>query len=104
MKEFLCKLESDPESSALGALLSQRERLTAHTSHESPAVKENTALLSSFEVCSMELLIWAALFDTMCSMFFQVFKSLSVSSNHLELLRNFPQNFRFIVLQHSPDK
>ena len=51
MKEFLCKLQSDPETSALGALLCQRERLTAHTFHDPPAVEENTALLSTFEVC-----------------------------------------------------
>lgn len=102
MNEFICRLQSDLDSSALGALLSQRERLTAHTSHESPAVKENTALLASFEVCSRVAALGCT--DTVCSMLLQVFKSLSVASNHLELLKNFPANFRFIVLQHSPDK
>lgn len=50
MKDFLCKLQNDPDSSALAALLCQREALAAHLSCDAPAVEENTALLGSFEV------------------------------------------------------
>lgn len=29
---------------------------------------------------------------------------LTVSENHLDLLKQFPHHFRFIILQHSPDR
>jgi len=29
---------------------------------------------------------------------------LSILPNHLDLLKDFPPNFVFVVLQHSPDK
>ena len=33
----------------------------------------------------------------------QFYRRLLISENHLELLKNFPANFRFIVFQHSID-
>lgn len=50
MSRFLRRLQSDPKSSQLGALFCQRDHLSEHTSHESPAIQTNSTLLSYFEV------------------------------------------------------
>lgn len=50
MTQFLRRLQDNPNSSKLGALLYQREQLLRDTSLESLAIKTNAALLSSFEV------------------------------------------------------
>ena len=99
MLHFLRKLQSSPDTSTLGALLCQREELAAHASYESPIMESNNTLLSSFVVC----ITFLSNFFAICSYFLQAFKSLSVTTNHLELLRSFPSYFRFVVLQHSPD-
>ncbi len=36
--------------------------------------------------------------------FVQAYKMLTVSDNHFDLLKRFPSHFRFLVLQHSPDR
>ena len=35
---------------------------------------------------------------------FQVFRRLQITENHLEIIKMFPANFRFILLQHSLDR
>ena len=52
MSWFLHELQYNPDTSQLGALLSQREQLYAHTPHNSPAIQTNTTLLNSYEVYS----------------------------------------------------
>lgn len=37
-------------------------------------------------------------------LYFQAWKRLVVQPNHLEILKEFPPNFNFIILQHSPDR
>lgn len=34
----------------------------------------------------------------------QAYRMLHVTENHMELLKQFPSHFRFVVLQHSPDR
>ena len=50
MTRFLGDLMCDPQSSQLGALLRQREKLIEFGSSESPEIKANTSHLSKFEV------------------------------------------------------
>lgn len=100
MTEFLHRLQDNPRFSQLGALLCQRDRLDSHTSHESPAFNANTTFLNSYEV-SFWPRYTALQTDMVICM--QVFRNLSVAVNHLDLLRFFPSNFRFIILQHNPD-
>ena len=33
----------------------------------------------------------------------QAWKRLKVSNQHLDMLKDFPPNFNFLILQHSPD-
>ena len=40
----------------------------------------------------------------MYSVYMQCWQRLQVNADHLDLLRNFPPHFRFLMLQHSEDK
>lgn len=35
---------------------------------------------------------------------FQAWRRLQVTSQHMELVKEFPSNFTFIIMQHSPDR
>ncbi|XP_064381874.1 cilia- and flagella-associated protein 46-like [Halichondria panicea] len=77
MEKLLRQILADPSCSKLGALLEQNQHLT---SSQSPS-QHNIQELQAFEA----------------------YKMLTVSDNHLDLLKRFPSHFRFLVLQHSPD-
>lgn len=95
---FLEELQSEPQYSEMAALLRQKERLDKQSTPNSPAIKTNATLLNNYEVESFQVCF-------KCKVdFMQVYLSLSVVRNHLELIKSFPSNFRFISLQHSPDR
>ncbi|XP_035825239.1 cilia- and flagella-associated protein 46 [Aplysia californica] len=87
MKGVLVKSQPDPMTSKLAALLHQR----AHMLHS-----DVTTNLSGSGVFK----------DTITALHtdWQAWKRLGISPNHLDLLKEFPSNYNFIVLQHSPDK
>ncbi|KAK7109057.1 hypothetical protein V1264_013170 [Littorina saxatilis] len=87
LQDLLLKAQKDPMTSRLAALLHQREgmlrdNLTTNLSHST---------LFSTVTHSLEK-DW------------QAWKLLELLPNHLDLLKEFPSNFNFVILQHSPNK
>ncbi|XP_071090002.1 cilia- and flagella-associated protein 46-like [Haliotis cracherodii] len=87
MQSILYRSQLDPVTSRLAALLHQRQNLLSSDIKTNLA---NSPLMESLEA-SLEQ-DW------------QAWKRIEVLPNHLELLKEFPPNFNFVVLQHSPDK
>lgn len=83
-QDFLLKAQPDPASSQFASLLHQELWLMK----KSPHLKTS----SLYEWVSSNLGNFTA------------WKRLSVPSNSLDLLKDFPPNFNFAILQHSPDK
>lgn len=53
---------------------------------------------------SVSVLKWPIIFQLIIAFCLQAWRRLEVVGNHLELLKSFPSHFRFIVLQHSPNR
>ncbi|KAL3864704.1 hypothetical protein ACJMK2_006363 [Sinanodonta woodiana] len=87
LENLLRKAQLDPMQSKLAALLNQQAQLLSRD------VKYNTAngniMSSIYTVFDQEWQAW---------------KRMEVLPQHLDLVKEFPNNFNFIILQHSPDK
>ena len=98
LKKVLITIHSDQSTSQLAALLEQQDRFSEVK--VGPALQANTDKLKDYEVCKLAMLLATSVSVSV----FQVFRRLQVAENHLELLKMFPANFRFILLQHSLDR
>ncbi|XP_041368336.1 cilia- and flagella-associated protein 46-like isoform X2 [Gigantopelta aegis] len=87
LEKILHTSQPDPTTSKLAALLRQRYNLQLHDI--------STNLSNSPLMASIQAALQA---DWQC------WKRLEVMPNHIDLLREFPPNFNFVILQHSPDK
>lgn len=98
--QLLCRVQSDPSESKLAALLQQYSELS-QSSISSPLLETTTAELNTYMVMYVNSSIPFVNVFAFC---LQCWKRLQVSVEHLDLLKNFPPHFRFLVLQHSEDK
>ncbi|XP_069140158.1 cilia- and flagella-associated protein 46-like isoform X2 [Argopecten irradians] len=87
LESLLNKAQVDPMTSRLAALLHQRSNILENDIRTNMSSGGLMASVTS----SLEQ-NW------------QAWKRLEVVPNHLDLLKEFPANFNFIILQHSPDK
>ncbi|OWF46298.1 Tetratricopeptide repeat protein 40 [Mizuhopecten yessoensis] len=87
LETLLNKAQVDPMTSRLAALLHQRSNIL-----------ENDI---STNMSSGSLMTTV---QTSLEQNWQAWKRLEVMPNHLDLMKEFPANFNFIILQHSPDK
>lgn len=83
MEDLLMKMQPDPSVSQFAALLHKRSWLTKCSAQ----MRKST--LYQWTQRSLEK--------------FTAWKRLSISPNHLNLMKEFPPNFNFVVIQHSPD-
>ncbi|XP_053406399.1 cilia- and flagella-associated protein 46-like [Mercenaria mercenaria] len=87
LNDLLHRAQLDPIQSKLAALLRQRENLlTKDVSYNTGASSVMTTVQNALEND------W------------QAWKKMDILSNHMDILKELPSNFNFIVLQHSPDK
>ncbi|XP_060585472.1 cilia- and flagella-associated protein 46-like isoform X2 [Ruditapes philippinarum] len=87
LNDLLHRAQLDPIQSKLAALLRQRENLlTKDVSYNTGA----SSVMST--VCNALENDW------------QAWKKMDILTNHMDILKEFPANFNFIILQHSPDK
>lgn len=98
MKKIIMTVHCHPSTSQLGTLLEQQDRFSKVKFW--PGLQANTDKLRDYEVCKLVHVIIHLSF----SKIIQVFRRLQISENYLEVLKRFPANFRFILLQHSLDR
>ncbi|XP_052099636.1 cilia- and flagella-associated protein 46-like isoform X4 [Mytilus californianus] len=87
LKTLLSKAQVDPRTSKLAALLHQRDHLI------------DGDLTANLSCGSLMSTVQKSLDDN-----WQAWKRLIIQPNHLDILKEFPANFNFIILQHSPDR
>ena len=92
---------SDPQSCELAALLHQEHHLSTNKLAMAYTACETT-LGKKYEVRAAFLSLTSAL--THFRLFLQAWRRLRVETDHLELLKQFNTDFRFVVLQHSLDR
>ena len=98
LKKVITTVNSDPSTSQLGALLEQQDRFSEVKFWL--ALQANTDKLRNYEVHKLV----HAISHLSLNNNFQVFQRLQITENHLEIIKMFPANFRFILLQHSLDR
>ncbi|XP_052228420.1 cilia- and flagella-associated protein 46-like isoform X3 [Dreissena polymorpha] len=87
LAELLNKAQMDPIQSKLAALLRQRHNL----------------LLRDVSMNTRGSSVWRSV-ETSLESDWQAWKKMEILPNHLDILKELPRNFNFLVLQHSPDK
>ncbi|XP_062591392.1 cilia- and flagella-associated protein 46-like [Saccostrea cucullata] len=87
LEKLLKRAQMDPCTSRLAALLHQRKAMLERE------VSLNLSVSEMMKTVTQSL-----------EQNWQAWKNLEVQTNHLELLKDFPPHFNFIILQHSPDK
>ncbi|XP_060072788.1 cilia- and flagella-associated protein 46-like [Ylistrum balloti] len=87
LETLLNKAQVDPMTSRLAALLHQRSDILENDI--------STNMSSGSLMTSVQ---------TSLEQNWQAWKRLEVMPTHLDLIKEFPANFNFIILQHSPDK
>nr|XP_022339451.1 cilia- and flagella-associated protein 46-like isoform X3 [Crassostrea virginica] len=87
LEKLLNQAQMDPYTSRLAALLHQRHALL------------DREVSLNLSVSGMMNTVIQSLEQN-----WQAWKNLEIQTNHLELLKDFPPHFNFIILQHSPDK
>ncbi|ESP03735.1 hypothetical protein LOTGIDRAFT_237561 [Lottia gigantea] len=101
--QFLALHQSCETSVNLGSLL-QRAQLDPVTSKLSALLHQRNNILDSDIQTNLSSSTIMSSVNSALEKDWQAWKRLDVVSNHLELLKEFPPNFNFIVLQHSPDR
>ncbi|XP_025093435.1 cilia- and flagella-associated protein 46-like isoform X2 [Pomacea canaliculata] len=87
LEELLYKAQRDPTSSRLAALLHQHQTLIRN--NISTNLGKSNMMTSVLKLLEQDCQAW---------------KQLEILPNHLDILKEFPQNFNFVILQHSPDR
>ncbi|XP_065923991.1 cilia- and flagella-associated protein 46 isoform X6 [Magallana gigas] len=87
LERLLNKAQMDPYTSRLAALLHQRQAML------------DREVSLNLSVSGMMNTVLQSLDQN-----WQAWKNLEIQTNHLDLLKDFPPHFNFILLQHSPDK
>ncbi|KAK7482059.1 hypothetical protein BaRGS_00026751 [Batillaria attramentaria] len=87
MEELLYSAQKDPITSKLAALLHQRRSMLRDSL--STNLAHSTLMATVTQTLEKDWQAW---------------KLLEVLPQHMDMLKEFPPNFNFVVLQHSPDK
>ncbi|KAK6186277.1 hypothetical protein SNE40_008346 [Patella caerulea] len=87
LEKLLHQSQLDPVTSKLATLLHQRKNIL---DSDIQTNLSSSALMTSV--------------NTALEKDWQAWKRLTVLPNHLDLLKEFPSNFNFIILQHAPDR
>ncbi|KAJ8317581.1 hypothetical protein KUTeg_005485 [Tegillarca granosa] len=101
--QFLALYQSCSTSQTLEILLS-RAQLDPMTSRLAALLHQRSCIVSNDITTNMSCGSLMTSVEHALEQEWEAWKKLDVKTNHLELLKDFPSNFNFLILQHSPDR